>query len=196
MPSPPSSDFISIILFTTLISPTADRTTVQSFNSASLSIANDVDRLTTNFSFLFVSFRYPSAARTSVYSSPRGSPSSFTTAKRSASGSIAKPASAPCFTTISPSNLRFSGNGSVPLANSPFGSQNNSITSQPSESKRTGKAFEPAPFTASITTLNFLFCILFKSIQLILTHEIICFWMAFCSGQTSPESGASSIWIF
>ena len=93
-PSPPRSEPISFILFTTLISPTADRTTELFLDSANFSKARDVERLTTKFSFFPVSFKYPSAARTSVYSSPNASPFSFTTANLSASGSTAKPASA------------------------------------------------------------------------------------------------------
>ena len=70
-------------------------------------MAIDVERLTTNFSGLSLSLRYPSAATTRVYSSPSGTPISLTKAKRSASGSIAKPASALFFITASHKSVKF-----------------------------------------------------------------------------------------
>ena len=75
-----------------------------------------------------------------VYSSLNGFPSSHTTAKRSASGSTANPTSALFLTTAVLSISRFSGNGSVPLLNSPFGSQFIRITSQLNDSSNLGTA--------------------------------------------------------
>ena len=134
MPSPPKFDPNSFILFTTFISPTADLSTELPFVSASSSIASDVDKFTTSFSVFSISSKYPSAAITNVYSSPKGMPFSSTKAKRSASGSIANPASALCFFTALHKSTKLVGNGSVPRINSPLGSQKRGITSQPKES--------------------------------------------------------------
>ena len=156
-PSPPRFELTSFILFTTLISPTADRITTLPLDSASLSKAKEEERLRTKFSLCFISLRYPSAAKTIVYSSPKGSPVSLTIANLSASGSTAKPTSARCLFTIFLRSIKFSGNGSVPLVKFPSGSQFNSITSHPKACKTAGNACDPAPFIESITTLNFLF---------------------------------------
>ena len=52
-------------------------------------------------------------------------------------------------------SVKFSGNGSVPRVKFPSGSQFSSITSQPNASNRVGRAWAPAPFTASMTILKF-----------------------------------------
>ena len=139
-PSPPRPELTSFILFTTLISPTADRTTELFIVSASFSNARDVERFTTKISFFLVSFKYPSAAKTREYSSPSGIPFSLTTASRSASGSTAKPASALWLVTAWHRSDKFSGSGSVPRLKCPSGSQFSSITSQPNDSSMAGSA--------------------------------------------------------
>ena len=122
-PSPPSSDPISNIFWTTLISPTAVRSIEQSNFSAIFSKASEVDKLVTKDSLVFLFWIYPSTAKTNVYSSPRASPFSLTTANRSASGSTAKPTSATLSKTDFLKSFKCSGSGSVPRLNSPFPSQ-------------------------------------------------------------------------
>jgi phosphomannomutase len=68
--------------------------TLHLYFSAVFSNAMLVERFTTNVSDVPIFFIYPSAANTNVYSSPNGTPFSETTARRSASGSTAKPTSA------------------------------------------------------------------------------------------------------
>ena len=98
-----------------------------------------------------------------MYSSPRGSPFSSTTANLSASGSTAKPTSALLLIIPFESPFRFSGRGSVPLLKTPVGSQSSSIISHPNKSNIDGNASAPAPLTESMTTLNFLLLMVSKS---------------------------------
>ena len=81
----------------------------------------------------------------------------------------------------------------MPLVNIPLGSQFNLITSQPSRSNIAGNACEPAPLTASITTLNFLSLILSKLIHFKEVHLIVCLWIAFFSSHIIPFSISSEL---
>ena len=123
---------------------------------------------------------------TSVYSSPKGLPISFTTASLSASGSIAKPISALDSMTLFERSLKFSGKGSVPLLNFPSLLQYIVNTSQPRYSRSNGSASDPAPLTASMTTLNFLFLIDFKSMHDNSIVLMTCLRTQFWSGNTMP----------
>ena len=67
-----------------------------------------------------VVLKKPSAQIVSVYSSLNGQPFSSTTAKRSPSGSVAKPTSALCLRTEFPNLIKFLARGSAPLEKTPF----------------------------------------------------------------------------
>ena len=90
-------------------------------------------------------------------------------------------------------SVKFFGSGSVPRLKSPFPLQCIEITSHPKCSNTNGRASEPAPFTASITTLNFRFRIAFRSIQDNSTVSIECFKIEFWSGKRIPVCSAFSI---
>ena len=122
------------------------------------------ERFVTSGSLDLVVVKKPSAHITRVYSSLIGLPFSSTIARRSPSGSVAIPRSAPFNLTASLSLIKFFARGSAPLLKSPLGSQNKRYTVQPKASSISGRAQDAAPFTASTTTEKFLSCIDFELI--------------------------------
>ena len=113
-----------------------------------------VDKFVTIGDFILLLLRKLSTASISVDSSPMAFPLLFITAKRSASGSVAKPKSLSESKTSLERSCKFSGKGSVPLVKLPEVSQLIETTSQPSIDKRRGSAKAAAPLTVSIATLN------------------------------------------
>ena len=100
-----------------------------------------------------------------VYSSEIAVPASSTIASLSASGSWAKPISAPSFLMRAARSLRFSGVGSAPLPKGDAGRVFIDITLQPSFFNNRGVIIDPAPLQQSIATLNLDFLIIVELIS-------------------------------
>src|SRR2546426_204907 len=112
-------------------------------------MADVVLRLTTTGPRSFP--RRKSTARARVYSSKSASPVSVTTPSRSASGSVAKPTSAPTSRTRAARSPRWAGVGSGRRPKRPVGSQWSSVTRRPSLRRSSGAMTPPAPFVQSTT---------------------------------------------
>ena len=100
-----------------------------------------------------------------MYSSPIAFPLFETIDSLSPSGSVANPISALSLKTFCSNSFKFSAKGSASLVKLPSPLQFIVITSHPNCSQSIGKINDPAPFTASMTTLNFFFRMLSVSIH-------------------------------
>ena len=123
------------------------------------SIIRDVERLAAAEPVCLLNISLAASAR--VYSSPMYVPASSTIARRSASGSCAKPMSACAFFTASQSDTRFSAVGSGGCANKPVGSVLTGVILQPRAVSSFTPGRPPAPLTLSRTTLNCFLAIAF-----------------------------------
>ena len=122
LPSPPMSAFFCFIFSTTLISPTGEEKYSPSYSSVIFFKAKDDDILEQETG-LFIFDIICSAAATSVYSSPKGSPFSSIKHNLSASGSTTIPRSKFPFLITLHISVRFSGKGSGLCAKAPSGIQ-------------------------------------------------------------------------